>query len=61
MFGGVGITTDGKYGILNTSRDTAQSALTAICELGDGGKDGEGYQNLKFRTIIGEWGSLYSM
>lgn len=61
MFGGIGITNDGKYGILNTSRDTSQSALTAICELGGGGKDGEGYQNLKFKTVVGEWGSLYSM
>ena len=54
------MTADGKYGILNTTKD-GNNALVHICELGDGGKDGEGYQNLKFRTIFGEWGSKYHM
>lgn len=60
MFG-LGVTTDGKYAVLSTSRDTSQSSLLSIAELGDGGKEGEGYQQLKWKTVVGEWGSLYAV
>ncbi|CDZ97299.1 prolyl oligopeptidase [Phaffia rhodozyma] len=57
---GLQVTTDGKYAILSTARDTSTSALMHVAELGDGGLNGEAYKNLNWREIVGEWGSIYS-
>lgn len=55
-------TLDGKYLIRYSSRDTAPSALVHVAEIGDVAEGEHAkYGSLKWREVVGEWGSSYSM
>jgi prolyl oligopeptidase len=55
MFG-VGVTTDGQWALLSSSKDTAPSALLSVARL----EEGVPYSQLKWKSIVSEWGAAYS-
>lgn len=55
MFG-VGVTTDGKWALLSSSKDTAPSALLSVARL----EEGVPYSELKWRSIVSEWGAVFN-